>query len=503
MAQALRSPRVRRQPEAPGRHITRSDLWLHPRHFRGRHHAAAIFVVAVLAVVGFRLFPNQDVTVLSNGQSFRVSAAFDPAQEALRAADIQVGPGDVVRYGAGGRFASASVQRARPVTITIDGRAVALQTQAGTIAGALAEAGIALRPGDRVYLNGRLASARGSLVSTSYASRATPLASGSAGPVDLGVVRAVPVAVSIDAFRLDLSSAAPTVAALLAELGITVREGDLVHPALDTPITAATAIRLAKGRTVTVRLDGKEQALYTRAVTVADVVRALGVELGPEDVVTPGLSEVITQGMAVTIATTRLVTEVVEEPVAPTLETAYDASLSSGIVSYKDGVPGKQLVTYELTLKNGEAVDRKPIHSELVQAAIPSQQTIGTKQTKPPKGGAVAASGGTVSVDGYTGPYQRKVTVWATWYNASGGAWARDDPNYGTTKSGIKVDRGVCAVDESYIPMGTRFWVPGYGMCIAADTGGLVTGNHIDLGYPESDGNPGWGARTVEIYIID
>ncbi len=31
------------------------------------------------------------------------------------------------------------------------------------------------------------------------------------------------------------------------------------------------------------------------------------------------------------------------------------------------------------------------------------------------------------------------------------------------------------------IPLGTQFDVPGYGRCVAADTGGAIKGNRIDV----------------------
>src|SRR5205814_838589 len=126
-------------------------------HFRGRHHAATIFVVLLLAVVGFRLFPGQDVTVLNNGQSYRVSTTFDARSEALAAGSVDLAPGDRVLEGNGGRHTSLAVQRARPVSVEVDARVVTLRTQATTIAGALADAGISLSPNDRVYLDDRLA----------------------------------------------------------------------------------------------------------------------------------------------------------------------------------------------------------------------------------------------------------------------------------------------------------------------------------------------------------
>ena len=155
MAQAIRPPRTVGRPGVSGQPPTRSDL-LHPRHFRGRHHAATLLVVLALAVVGFRLFPGTDVTVLENGQSFRVSTTFDPGSEALGAASVSLEPGDRVVEGTGGRYLSLAVERARPVTIVADGQTFALRTQATTVAGSLAEAGIELRPGDRLYVDGQL-----------------------------------------------------------------------------------------------------------------------------------------------------------------------------------------------------------------------------------------------------------------------------------------------------------------------------------------------------------
>jgi uncharacterized protein YabE (DUF348 family) len=89
-------------------------------------------VVLLLAVFAFRLFPERDVTVLSNGQAFRVSATFDPLAEALAAASVSLAPGDRVLLGTGGSHTSIAVQRARPVSIDVDGNRFELRTRAAT-----------------------------------------------------------------------------------------------------------------------------------------------------------------------------------------------------------------------------------------------------------------------------------------------------------------------------------------------------------------------------------
>jgi 3D (Asp-Asp-Asp) domain-containing protein len=59
----------------------------------------------------------------------------------------------------------------------------------------------------------------------------------------------------------------------------------------------------------------------------------------------------------------------------------------------------------------------------------------------------------------------------------------------------------MAAVDPKVIPLGTSLYVPGYGKALAADTGGLIIGKHIDLAFEEHQVIPdlyGWG----EVYIL-
>ena len=51
------------------------------------------------------------------------------------------------------------------------------------------------------------------------------------------------------------------------------------------------------------------------------------------------------------------------------------------------------------------------------------------------------------------------------------------------------------------IPLGTRFFVPGYGEAVAADVGSSVRGNKIDLWFPSHAQARAWGRRTVAIVI--
>jgi uncharacterized protein YabE (DUF348 family) len=225
-----------------------------------------------LALVVFPAFPGSEVVVVDDGRAYRVATTFDPRAEAVAHTGIVLSEGDRVALAENGRVASIAIIEARDVKIAVDGKMLELRTQATSAGGALAEAGISLRPGDLVYLEGQLAAATAPLSGVRFASSTVPSsASGRPGEsLELTVVRARPFVVYVDDARVDVTTAADTVSGLLADLGLVVREGDLVSPSLDTPLSTGLSVRLEKARTVNVTLNGQVQALYTQAETVAD-----------------------------------------------------------------------------------------------------------------------------------------------------------------------------------------------------------------------------------------
>jgi 3D (Asp-Asp-Asp) domain-containing protein len=71
----------------------------------------------------------------------------------------------------------------------------------------------------------------------------------------------------------------------------------------------------------------------------------------------------------------------------------------------------------------------------------------------------------------------------------------------GATASGAAVGWGAVAVDPSVIPMGSRLSIPGYGLGVAADTGGAIQGARIDLWFPSAAEAHAWGSRVVTITV--
>ncbi len=103
----------------------------------------------------------------------------------------------------------------------------------------------------------------------------------------------------------------------------------------------------------------------------------------------------------------------------------------------------------------------------------------------PPALSPVEAAAPMVSPSG-----ERTLTVSATGYTIRG-----------RTSTGIPTAPGVVAVDPAVIPLGTRLTIPGYGVGIAADTGGAVQGNTIDVWFATAAQAHRWGRRTVTVTI--
>lgn len=79
---------------------------------------------------------------------------------------------------------------------------------------------------------------------------------------------------------------------------------------------------------------------------------------------------------------------------------------------------------------------------------------------------------------------------------------------HGITASGLKPVRNpdgisTIAVDPNLIPLGSKVYVSGYGLAIAADTGGAIKGNIIDVYLNSYEECMSWGRRQVTVQILE
>lgn len=88
---------------------------------------------------------------------------------------------------------------------------------------------------------------------------------------------------------------------------------------------------------------------------------------------------------------------------------------------------------------------------------------------------------------------QRVLSMEATAYTFTGNR----------TATGVDPREGIIAVDPRVIPLGSQVYVEGYGYAIAADTGGLIKGNIIDVFFPNLQRCISWGRRPAKVYVLN
>lgn len=182
------------------------------------------------------------------------------------------------------------------------------------------------------------------------------------------------------------------------------------------------------------------------------------------------------------------VTETVTETSAIKADVVYEFSRTVGIgriVKAKDGKDGSVKKVYKVTKKDGKVVSKDLVRVEKIEA-VNTTYHIG-------KGGYQSSRGASSF---------KKVKVLkmkASAYEpgaASNGRWA------GTTTLGVRPAYGIVAVDPRVIPLGTLLFVEGYGFAYAADTGGAIKGNRIDLCFTNNAQCNQFGRQTVTVHIL-
>jgi 3D (Asp-Asp-Asp) domain-containing protein len=146
-----------------------------------------------------------------------------------------------------------------------------------------------------------------------------------------------------------------------------------------------------------------------------------------------------------------------------------------------------QRSAYIASLAAQRRLDERAI-AVLEARAQAAEQRSAALSSSPGAASTAAAPATAPATDAATGT--RTLTVAATGYALGG-----------RTASGLSVGWGVAAVDPSVIPLGAHMTVPGYGEAVAADTGGSVMGDTIDLWFPTMEQADAWGRRVVTITI--
>lgn len=178
-------------------------------------------------------------------------------------------------------------------------------------------------------------------------------------------------------------------------------------------------------------------------------------------------------------------TRIVKKPIPRSVSYQLSRTLGSGrMMTQKKGCDGSLTTTFQVTLLNGKPIAKVPVKTERIEP-VNDVVLVG----KP----AIPASRSSFS-------RSRTITMRASAYDTSPQTLPGST---GRTATGIYARYGVVAVDPRVIKLGTYVFVEGYGFAIAADTGGAIKGNRIDLCFNSRREALNFGRKTVKVHILE
>ncbi len=435
---------------------------------------ALVLLVAALVVL-LQATPPIAVTVMVSGTADQVQTSAHTVGDVLRQLGITLGDGDTVSPPPDSTLTPdmvVNVQHTRAVTITVDGVPQTIQTLFTNPLDILNSIGLTPGAKDRIVVDG---------TETKFADLLVwPV------PVTLITIQhAVTVHIDDDGHKSAIQTTRPTVGEALFEANVTLYLADSVTPDINDPITPDMTISIHRSQPVTVIADGVSLETRTRGTTVADALVSANVPLMGLDYSIPDENSLLQPGM--TIRVMRVTEQVnTQQDVIP-FQTTYqaDADLElDQLVTLQEGQNGIQKTSVRVRYENGVQVSQQTEDSTVALNPVDRIIGYGTKVV-------------IRSVDTPDGPrdYWRKIRMYATSYHPA--ALGGDD----TTATGQKLTKGIVGIDPKLIPYGTQLYVDGYGVGVAADTGGPRRIKlWIDLGYDDSN----WisWSKYVDVYLL-
>jgi uncharacterized protein YabE (DUF348 family) len=361
------------------------------------------------------------------------------------------------------------------VALTLDGEQKEIRTHANTIQDILKELEISTRSEDYLYPSGT------TMVTNNMKVVWEP---------------AKQVEVSVGDQKKKIWTNADTVKELLSESKIELGEHDKVQPDLSKKITGDMKITIEAAFPLQLVEGGKKQQVWSTSTTVADFLKQQGIKLNKTDRVEPGLDTEVKANDVINVVRVEKVTDVVEETTDFTVVSRKDSDLSKGKEEIvQEGKKGLVEKKFKIVKENGKEVSRKLVSEKVVKDSQDKIVNVGTKVLVAQVSRGSSSSAASAESGG------REFYVSSTAYTAS----CNGCSGYTATGINLKANPGikVIAVDPSIIPLGTKVYVDGYGYAVAADTGGAIRGNKIDVFFSSKSDAYRWGRKTIKVKILD
>jgi len=363
----------------------------------------------------------------------------------------------------------------RQIMIEVDGKIIELKTAENNPHNILLEAGLLLYPKDRLIIDG------------APAPNTTALPLGKDHQMQL--FRATLINLQMETGALQFITGGETLAEALAGEGIEFFEADQFSYPLETFLDGSPlTVELIRAKPLMVHLADKTITIRTTADTVGGALAGAGLALQGLDYSKPPENEPLPENNQIQVI--RVEEEILlkqeqiqfsaEYQAAPDLELDQLQILSGG----EYGLSAQRLrITYENGSEISRDLEKEWIIKEPESRIIGYGTQINIRTADTPDGQIT---------------YWRKITAWATSYNAS----CLGCNNF--TSSGTFLKKGSVAVtlDWYRYMKFDQVYIPGYGFGRIEDVGGGVpwSVNWVDLGYPIDEYVP-W-SENVTVYFL-
>jgi uncharacterized protein YabE (DUF348 family) len=263
----------------------------------------------------------------------------------------------------GGTVAWASVDDTKTVNLKVDGESKEIHTTAKTVGSALTKAGYPVGAHDVV------------------APAATAkLHNGS----EVVLKRGRLLHLKVDGQQRDIWVTTPTVADALAQLGYTTSDFTSVSRDKRLPLSP-TAIDVRSPKHVRITADGKTRTVTTTAPTVAALLGQLGIAIGPQDMLSAVASSPLRDGESIDVTRVKSDNIVKNHPVPFPTKRVNDASMYVGDTKLvKPGKNGVEAVTTAVVYVDGKVVGKTIVRRVVTTKPIPAVVHVGTKPKPTP-----------------------------------------------------------------------------------------------------------------------
>ena len=357
--------------------------------------------------------------------------------------------------------------------------------------------------------------------------------------IDINIIRAFPVKVSVDGGTKLLDVTGGTVAQALKLAKVKTSANDFITPEPSAQLTDDTEIKVVRGVKIYLTCDGETKAVYVPEGKVSEALEYVGYQLTAEDSLSVDKNSLVEKGMSVNVDKILTRTTTKKQKIEPKVIVEPCSTLPLGEKKVKqEGKEGTLEITYKEKYVNGILESKEEASQKTVTNSVDRIVLIGTKEENSNLT-VTKLSNDLTDTDSdsdfedefefeskidntdFEEKFEEETTHDETSDTDSGLGFTYSDVIVGSCTAYTELDGitaigtiprvGTVAVNPNVIPYGTRLYICSadgsyvYGYAIAEDTGTAAMAGDIivDLYMDSEEECVAFGRQNLCVYILD